>query len=100
MSNSKPIWTKSKWKKEELNEKSVAFDLADYERGFGVHGVGQFRIGGPNPNGLLFVQIEVLVDQGQRGMLQIRYYLPQVYVDRIRKHPDQNVAVFEIPEVA
>jgi hypothetical protein len=99
MSNSRPIWTKPKWKKEELNEKTVEFDLVDYDRGFGVHGVGQFRIGGPNPKGLLFVQIEVLVDQGRRGTLQIRYYLPQVFVDRIRKHPDQTVAAFEIPAV-
>ena|SRR5260370_20471017 len=98
MSNPKPIWTKSKWKQGDLHEKTVEFDLADYDRGFGVRGVGEFRVGGPNPKGLLFVQIELRFDQGNRGMIAVRYYLPQYYVDRIRKHPDQNVAVFQIPE--
>src|SRR6266436_5144842 len=94
MSNPKPIWTKSKWKKSDLEGKSVEFDLVDSARGVGVRGVGEFVVS-QKPSGLLFVQIELIL-QGRNWAerIQVRYYLPQVYVDRIRQHPDQTVAAF------
>jgi len=92
----KPIWTKSKWTKNDLDGQTVEFDLVEKKRGYGVHGIGEFVVS-KNPAGLLFVQIElILMGRNQWERVQVRYYLPQLYVDRIRKHPDQRVAAFQI----
>jgi hypothetical protein len=87
--NPKPIWTKSKWKKSDLDGKSVEFCLTSGTQQ--VSGVGKFVIGGPNPKGLLFVMIEV-ISQGRHWseFLQTRFYLPQGYVDKIRPHPTSS----------
>jgi hypothetical protein len=50
-----------------------------------------------NPDGLLFVQIETDVRGSTMGLrLLTRYPLLQKQVDRISRHPDQNVAVFAL----
>ena len=95
MSNLKPIWTKSKLKKNEIDGKTVEFRLTSGATE--TCGVGKFVVGGPNPKGLLFVQIElILPGRHNKEWLQVRYYLPQRYVDRIRKHSDSTVADFSV----
>ncbi len=85
--NPKPIWTKSKWKRSDLDGKSVEFYLTSETEE--IHGIGKFVIGGPNPKGQLFVMIELdLPGRHWSERIQVRYYLPQGYVDRIRAHPD------------
>ena len=93
MINLKPIWTKSKWQKSEIEGKSVEFRLTSGATE--TRGVGKFVVGGPNPKGLLFVQIElILPGRHHTELLQVRYYLPQGYVDLIQKHPDSTIADF------
>lgn len=96
MSNSKPIWTKSKWKKSDLAEKKVEIRWPA-RRGFVLCEVGKFVIGGPNPSGRLFVMIELMLPgRHWSELIQRRYYLPQAAVDRIREHPENSVADFLI----
>jgi hypothetical protein len=89
----KPIWTKSEWKWDDLHDKTVEFRIP--KAGGILRGDGRFVIVGPNPDGLLFVQIEQTF-QGRNWaeLVQWRHYLPQPAVDRIRRHPDQSVAEF------
>jgi hypothetical protein len=88
------IWTKSKWKKDDLDHKTVEFRIPT-DRGID-HGIGELWVR-QNPAGLLV--IEVVTDvQGKdwAERIQTRYFLPQSGVDRIERHPDQSVAVFRL----
>jgi hypothetical protein len=90
----KPIWTKSHWKKEELDGKLVAFRFP--VKGGWVEGIGEFLIS-RNPKGLLFVQI-VVTRQGRNWAerIQTLYQIPQTGVDRIVQHPNQEIAAFRL----
>jgi len=88
-----PIWTKSKWKKKELDGKSVEI-LWPRGRGLHISEIGKFLVS-QNRDGLLFVLIEVIFAGSHWSeRIQRRYYLPQAAVDRIRQHPDKSVASF------
>jgi hypothetical protein len=88
------IWAKSNWKKDDLDHKTVEFCIPTergFERGFGEFWVRQ------NPEGLLAV--EVVTDaQGKdwAERVQTRYFIPQIGVDRILRHPDQKAAAFRL----
>ncbi len=90
-----PIWTRSKWKYGDLQDKIVEFELP-LKKGVGVRGIGKFLIS-QNPEGLLFVQIRVDL-QGRNWAERIvqDFQLPQAAVDRIEGHPDQSVAQFRL----
>jgi hypothetical protein len=90
----KRIWTKSKWKKIELQNKTVEFKIPAPVKGWLLHGNGKFLIA-QNRAGLLFVQI-VVVSSGRdwAERFATHYEIPQRGVDRIRRHPDQTVAEF------
>jgi hypothetical protein len=88
------IWTKSKWNKDDLDNKTVEFRIPT-QRGI-EHGIGAFWVR-QNPAGLL--AIEVVTDvQGKDWLerIQTRFYLPQIGVDRIKRHPVQKVADFRL----
>jgi hypothetical protein len=89
----KPIWTKCKWKKNDLQDKRVSFSLISGS--IETHGIGRFVIVGPNKKGRLFVMIEVILSgKHPKELIQVRYHLSQEYVNRIRNHSDPNVAEF------
>lgn len=83
-------WTRSKWTPDDLDHKTVAFQLP------GAQGVGVFVVA-QNPDGLLFVQIETDCQGNTTGqrLLTLRPLL-QSQVDRISRHSDQTVAVFAL----
>jgi hypothetical protein len=88
------IWTKPKWKQEELDHKTVEFRVPT-SRGM-EHGIGEFWVR-QNPAGLL--AIDVVTDLPGRDWterVQTRYFLPQIGVDRIERHPDQKIAEFRL----
>lgn len=88
------IWTKSKWRKDDLDHKTVEFRIPT-QRGI-EHGIGEFLVR-QNPAGLL--AIEVVSDVRGTDWLeriQTRYYIPQVGVDRIERHSDRQVAEFQL----
>src|SRR5437773_500921 len=88
------IWVKSKWTVEDLDHKTVEFRLP-FKNGI-VHGLGEFWVR-HNPQGMLAV--EVVTDQQGRNWaerVQTRYFLPQIAVDRIDRHPDPSVAAFRL----
>lgn len=88
------VWTKSKWKKDELDHKTVEFRIPT-QKGV-VHGIGEFWVR-QNPDGHL--AIDTVTDiQGRTWAerIQTRYFLPQEAVDHIESHPDQSIAAFRL----
>ena len=86
----KIIWTTFKWKRADLEGKRVEFHWPRHP----AHGIGNFLIL-KRRDGKLFVQI-VVVRQGRHWTERIstHYQLPQPAVDRIRPHPDPEIADF------
>src|ERR1022692_3603886 len=82
-----PIWTKSKWKKDQLRNKTVEFNLLPAETKNRETGIGYFDPS-ENPDGKLFIQI--VHNRGASGNFysSVHYYLTQAAVDLIREHPD------------
>lgn len=88
-----PIWTKSQWRSDDLDHKTVEFRLP--MKGGAVHGTGKFWV---RSRGDL-QSIEIVTDTQGRNWaerIQSHFVLPQIAVDRIEKHPDQNVAQFRL----
>ncbi|MFZ0826694.1 MAG: hypothetical protein WAO02_04650 [Verrucomicrobiia bacterium] len=88
------IWTKSNWMYDELENQTVEFKIP--ARGGIVHGLGKFLVR-KNPDGLL--AIDATTDtQGRDPTERVftRYHLPQIAVDRIERHPNQSVAMFQL----
>jgi hypothetical protein len=94
MNHTKVYWSTSKWKQEELQDKSVEFRIP-LKDGF-LTGNGTFLVA-KNPEGQLFVQI-VVTEQGRDwAEFVVRHFqAPQWAVDRIQKHPDPSVADFQL----
>ena len=88
------IWTTSKFNREELDKQTIEFAM---RRGdVIIEGVAEIWVR-ENPDGLLAVDIVTDV-QGKHWAerIQTRYHLPQVYVDRIAKHPDPSIARYQL----
>jgi len=86
-----PIWTFSKWSKDQLDRKSVEFSFAaDVGR---AGGIGEFRVL-QNPQGLLSINILVDLPNEHGGRTVTRFQVPQAGVDAIEKNEDQTVAEF------
>ena len=81
----KTMWVKSKWKKEELEGKSVEYRFPIVGGGF-VTGVGKFLIR-QNPDGLLAIEIIEIRDGPHWSIkFQVRSPLSQVGVDSITRN--------------
>lgn len=86
-------WTKSKWSVGDLNGKKVHFRI-NLKRS-ALEGIGTFIIGEGKKG--LNVQIGVNVPEEPPDKFVHRIYsLPQRWVDRIQRHPDQGVAEFRV----
>lgn len=88
------IWTKSKWRLEDLDHKTVEYRIPI--RAGIAHGVGEFWVN-RNSNGMLAIDL-VTDEQTWNGAarVQTRYHLPQIGVDRIERHPDSSIASFNL----
>jgi hypothetical protein len=88
-----PIWTKSKWKAQELDGQSVEFRIPIAD---GVwSGVAEFWATGENER----VSVELVTNEPGKDWaqrIQRIWILHQVAVDRIEEHPDQTVARFRL----
>ncbi|HVR35726.1 MAG TPA: hypothetical protein VMS21_07730 [Methylomirabilota bacterium] len=92
----KPIWTHSTWQPEELQDKSVEFWIPTAEGT--AHGIGTLWAR-RNSEGLLAVEVVTdVVDQHPHEGIHTRYYIPQIGVDSLERHPDPSVAAFRLAE--
>jgi hypothetical protein len=92
-----PVWTRSQWSFDDLENKTVEFRLRlDADKT--VSGRGRFLLA-ENPDLLLSVRIRVDM-QGDHWSSRIQhdYQAPQAAVDRIERHPDPTVADFRLIE--
>jgi hypothetical protein len=96
MNDSIVIWTKSKWKRAQLDGKRVEIRWMIRDSAWMRCEQGEFLVSA-NRTGQLFVQIDVRYPGALWSEIILRrYQLPQKVVDRIREHPDKSVADFLI----
>lgn len=92
----RPRWTVSKWKYEDLQDKTVEFCFR-VPRSGGVmthEGWGRFLVYRHAWDASkLAIQIQIILPEG-RGVRSITFYLAQPSVDAIERHPNPKVADF------
>jgi hypothetical protein len=91
--NPETIWTKSEWKAADLDHKSVEFQIP-LKKGGGVHDVGEIWARNRKDG---FLSVWIVTEYRGRNWaerIQTVYVIPQLGVDRLKKHPDPNVAEF------
>ena len=88
-------WTTSKWRADELDDRSVEFSLQDQHGAVVAGGIGRFIVNGRD-DGLVAVRIEVDTPRSLTQRNLTRFSLQQQWVDRIEHHPDAKVAEFSI----
>jgi hypothetical protein len=81
---------KSKWKREDLDEKTVQFTLTAPT--FWVEGVGVFRI---HVDGEL-ISVDIVVSHPREGYDNIYHLFLAELADRVEPHPDRSVADFRL----
>ena len=90
---SPPIWVKSKWTKEELDEQFIAFDLDSPK--CRLWGVGQLRVR-ENPRGEIAVDIFIDEHPTPYQGVTTRIWLSKEAVDRIELNPNPKPAKFRL----
>jgi len=88
-----PVWVKTKWTMEELDEKTVEFRLVFPH--WRDEGTGQFLVR-KNPDGELAIDVCVIASATPYKMVEIRYHLLQPAADKIEKHPNPKAAQFRL----
>ena len=83
-----PWWVKSKWKREDLDGKTVEFSLTD--KGGKREGMGKFLVR-ENLSGKIAIYILTRLN-----IAEIRYVLYQGAASKIERHPDLAVAEFRL----
>ena len=86
-------WTESKWGYDELQDATVEFRLVGPK--WTVSGVGKFEVAG-NPEGRLKIDIIIKQQPALGGQIKTNFHLGQECVSKIRKHPDQGKAKFQL----
>jgi hypothetical protein len=83
---------KSKWKKEDLDEKIVEFRLT--RPNHRIEGLGEFHVLKNNRDEL---RIDIVVkNYGPIFLRENRYHLSKEAADQIRIHPNQEIADFQL----
>jgi hypothetical protein len=90
--HSPPVWLKTKWQRDDLQNKRAEFFLP-IAGGGQIHGFGKFAIK-TSPKGLLSFEIFCDVEVAPNAWTQHRIQLHRQTVEAIQLHPDQNVAQF------
>lgn len=85
--------TKSKFSFDDLNEKSVEFQILT-RNGF-LHGIGKFLVR-QTSDGLLDVVLEVCELVTSTEEVSHQFQVPQEIVGKIERHSDQSVAEFRL----
>jgi hypothetical protein len=86
-----PVWVKVKWKREELDKKTVEFKLTAPDHY--VKGRGVFRVLG-NPKGELRIDISVITHETPYKITEYVYHLYQPTAHKIQVNPDSKKADF------
>jgi hypothetical protein len=90
--SSPEFWVKTKWKREELQDKRVQFELTASDKH--VSGIGTFRVS-QRPSGEQPIDIVVTTAPSYWERIDHIFTLKQVHADRIQHHPDPSVAEFQ-----
>jgi hypothetical protein len=85
------FWVTTKWKRGELHDKRVEFELTGPDKKVG--GIGVFRIA-QRPSGEQHIDIVVTTAPSYWERIDHIFTLKQAHADRIRSHPDASVAEF------
>jgi hypothetical protein len=88
-----PIWTKSKWKSDDLEGKTVEFRVPIASGDWS--GIGKFWAVEVDDR----LSVQLVTDEPGRNWaqrIQRICHLPQAAVDRIEEHPNQSVARFRL----
>jgi hypothetical protein len=88
-----PIWGKSKWSPEELDEQLIEFDLKSPQRR--ISGVGKLAVR-KNPRGEIAVDIFIDEPQPDGSISCTRIWLAKDAVDKIELNPKLKPAKFRI----
>jgi hypothetical protein len=88
------FWVKTSWTREELEGKSVAFELTDPK--ISVSGTGIFRVS-QRPSGELRIEIVVTTAPSYWQRTDHIFTLRQRHADQIQKHPNEETAAFKLP---
>lgn len=83
---------KSKWKKEELDEKTVEFGLT--KPNYRIEGLGEFHVLKNNRDE---IRIDIVVKKYSPNLLtEHRYHLSKQAAEQIRVNPNQETANFQL----
>ncbi len=88
-----PVWVSSKWKREELNGKLIAFRLRSPERT--LEGVGELSVI-ENDRGQIAVDIFINESVAPNQGILTRIWLSQEAVDRIEAQAEPNGPPFKL----
>lgn len=88
-----PVWIKSKWTWEDLQDKTVQFRLISPK--WRIEGIGKFlmRI---NPASEVAIEICAIKSATLAEVVEMRFYLYQKVADKIERHPDPTIADFRL----
>lgn len=86
------FWVKTKWNKEELDDKRVQFELTASDKK--VSGVGTFRIS-QRPSGEQHIDIVVTTAPSYWERIDHIFALKQIHANRIQPHADPSIAEFQ-----
>jgi hypothetical protein len=90
--SSPEFWVKTKWKREELQDKRVQFELTASDKQ--VSGIGTFRVS-QRPSGEQHIDIVVTTAPSYWERKDHIFTLKQIHADRIQPHRDPSVAQFQ-----
>jgi hypothetical protein len=92
-----PIWVKSQWKAEELDDQFIDFSLkSKAQRGIRMlEGIGKMRV---RENDKGQIAVDIFIDQFETPFkaVQTRIWLSQEAVDRIKLNPNPKTAKFKL----
>lgn len=86
------FWVKTKWSREDIDDKPVQFELTASDRK--VSGIGTFRIS-QRQSGEQHIEIVVTTAPSYWERIDHVFTLKQIHADRIQRHADPSVAEFQ-----
>jgi len=86
------FWVKTKWNRNELDDKCVQFELRASDKK--VSGIGTFRIS-ERPSGEQHIEIVVTTAPSYWERIDHIFTLKQAHADQIQLHPDPSAAEFQ-----
>ncbi len=96
MSESEPIWVKSKWTAAELDKQTIEFRIPLKVGGI-AYGFGNLSVRTRKRiDDRIVVEIEIKQLIGRWQERQTVFQIPQRYVDQIERHPNPKISKYRL----